>query len=136
MHSLLKTNTCGERVHPFACVFQEEEPWSAHGVVGMSTRLQLLAHPPEKVHYSGTVEPIKHPLDVMEADGRSKAHRICSRCRADLHISRSGSSKSSKLSSSIYAEEIHDVSISFTPWTTLLVLQSAHVAQGPHVSHV
>jgi hypothetical protein len=69
MPTFLEVKTCRIWVRPFACTFQEEEPWSAYGCLG-----EEYVTAPLK-----PVSPIEHPLDVVEADRRSRVRRIRSR---------------------------------------------------------
>jgi hypothetical protein len=76
----MKTNTCNALVHLLACALQEE-PWFVHGcargeyatfIDGLYTQEGALLQP---------IAPIEHPLDVVEANGRSRARWICSHAR-------------------------------------------------------
>jgi hypothetical protein len=79
--TFLKTNTCIVLVRPVACALREEEPWSVHSCAGGNYAIAIddlyaLEGAPLR-----PVAPIEHPLDVVEADGRSRACRIRSRAR-------------------------------------------------------
>jgi hypothetical protein len=72
MPTFLEVVACRAVFCPFACTFQEEEPWSAHGCPGADVYAIVIDGPyAQEGALLRSIAPIEHPLGVIEADGRA-----------------------------------------------------------------
>jgi hypothetical protein len=63
-------------VRPFACAFQGEEPWFVPSCPGDVYGTVIDGPYIREGAPLWLVAPIEHPLDVMEANGRSRVRQI------------------------------------------------------------